>query len=84
MQTIPKRFVDSVMSQGAKLSPIKMIPSLLVNARPDQEKEAIRYLEFCVNQLESKDPPVHNYLLSLYIKHQPHLVWQYLQTFKGR
>ena len=44
MQTIPRRFVDSLMSKGAILSPLKLIPSLLVNARTDQELEAIRYL----------------------------------------
>merc|ERR1719464_1082964 len=83
MQTIPRRFVDSLMSKGAILSPLKLIPSLLVNARTDQELEAIRYLEYCVEQLENKDPPVHNYLLSLYIKHQPEAVWPYFQRFKG-
>jgi hypothetical protein len=40
-------------------------------------------LEYCVEQLENKDPPVHNYLLSLYIKHQPEAVWPYFQRFKG-
>jgi hypothetical protein len=83
MQTIPKRFVDSLMKQGSRLRPLKMIPSLLVNARPDQELEAIRYLEFCVNKLESRDPPVHNYLLSLYIKHLPKAVWPYLEKFSN-
>ena len=81
MQTIPKRFIDSLMKQKRLLSPLKMIPSLLVNARSDQELEAIRYLEFCVNKLENKDAPVHNYLISLYIKHQPTEVWPYLQKF---
>ena len=83
MQTIPKRFIDSLMKQKRLLSPLKMIPSLLVNARSDQELEAIRYLEFCVNKLENKDAPVHNYLISLYIKHQPTEVWPYLQKFSG-
>ena len=57
------------------------------------EKKAINFyfyffkhsciLEYCVEQLENKDPPVHNYLLSLYIKHQPEAVWPYFQRFKG-
>ena len=80
MQAIPKRFVDSLMQN--RLNPLKIIPSLLVNARPDQELEAIRYLEFSIDNLGNKDPPVHNYLLSLYIKHQPTSVWPFLQKFK--
>lgn len=82
MQSIPRRFVDSLMNHGMKLKPLKIIPSLLVNARPDQELEAIRYLKFCVEKLHNGDPPVHNYLLSLYIKHQPSEVWPYLQKFQ--
>ena len=83
MQTISRRFVDSLMANGSILSPLKMIPSLLVNARVEQELEAVRYLEFCVDKLGSRDPPVHNYLLSLYIKHKPKEVWPYLQKFSG-
>ena len=84
MQTIPRRFVDSLIANaGANLNPLKMIPSLLVNARIDQELEAIRYLEYCVETIGTRDPPVHNYLLSLYIKHRPESVWQYLQRFSG-
>merc|ERR1712223_669626 len=70
MQTIPERFINSVMAQGARLSPLKMIPSLLVNARHDQELQAIRYLKFCVEELDNK--------------HQPDKVWDYLQKFSGQ
>ena len=83
MQTIPKRFIDSVMTQGKRLNPLKLMPSLLVNARSDQELEAIRYLEYAVNELGNKDTAVHNFLLSLYIKHRPKEVWDYLQKFSG-
>ncbi len=78
MQSIPKRFVESVIQQGRQLRPLKLIPSLVVASRADQELEAIRYLEYCVNSLDNKDPPVHNYLLSLYIKHQEEKVLDYL------
>lgn len=83
MQAIPKRFVDSVMKQGQRLEPKKILNSLLMNAMPNQEKEAIRYLEFAVYNLESMHSGVHNYLLSLYIKHQPECVWPFLQKFQN-
>ena len=84
MQTIPRRFVESLMSVPPRsLNPLKVIPSLLVNARDDQEMEAIRYLEYCVYKLDNKDPPVHNYLLSLFIKHSQEKVRPYFEKFKG-
>ena len=50
---------------------------------PTQEKESIRYLEHAIFDLDSMDPPIHNYLISLYIKHQPECVWPFLQKFTG-
>ena len=33
-----------------------------------QTEQAIRYLEFCIERLDNRDPAIHNYLLSLYIE----------------
>ncbi len=48
-----------------------------------QELEAIRYLEFCIGSLSSRDPPIHNYLISLYIRHQKEKLLPYLMS-RGR
>jgi hypothetical protein len=78
MPEVPRRFVDSIIKQGTSLVPAKLIPSLVVSYHDEQELRAIRYLEYCVKNLESKDRAIHNYLLSLYIKHQKENVLRYL------
>ena len=78
MPEVPSRFVDSIIRQGSSLVPVKLIPSLVVSYRDDQELQAIRYLEFCVKKLGSKERAIHNYLLSLYIKHQKENVLKYI------
>ena len=78
MPEVPNRFVDSIIRQGSSLVPVKLIPSLVVSYRDDQELQAIRYLEFCVKKLGSKERAIHNYLLSLYIKHQKENVLKYI------
>lgn len=40
--------------------------------------EAIKYLEFCIEQLDNKDQAIHNYLLSLYAKLKPDQLMTYL------
>ena len=82
MQAIPRRFVDSLVNPqiGSRLIPLKMLPSLFVQARPDQELESIRYLEFCVfGKMKIEEAPILNYLISLKVKHQPEQVWDLLQ-----
>ena len=44
-----------------------------------QGKEAIRYLEVCVQKLDNHDQAIHNFLLSLYAKLQPDNLMTYLQ-----
>ncbi|KAK6183831.1 hypothetical protein SNE40_002395 [Patella caerulea] len=82
MQYTPKETVDAWIKQGRQLDPKKLIPALV---QYDQEKykqqgnEAIRYLEFCVQQLDNKDTAIHNYLVSLYAKIQPTNLMIYLE-----
>ena len=33
---------------------------------PAMQNEAIRYLNYQVREIQNTDPPIHNYLLSLY------------------
>ena len=80
MPQIPTRFVSSIIQQGKRLNPSRMIPSLVVSNRETQELESIRYLEFCIQSLGSKAMSIHNFLLSLYVKHQREKVLKYLDS----
>ncbi|ESO97284.1 hypothetical protein LOTGIDRAFT_214111 [Lottia gigantea] len=82
MQYTPGETVNAWIKQGRQLDPKQLIPALV---QYDQEKykeqgnEAIRYLEYCVQQLDNKDTAIHNYLVSLYAKIQPDNLMLYLQ-----
>ncbi|KAL1465924.1 hypothetical protein MTO96_026986 [Rhipicephalus appendiculatus] len=71
MQSIPKRTVDMWIAQEKRLDPARLIPALVqydnIKDR-SQGCEAIRYLEFCVYKLGSRDEAIHNYLLALYAR----------------
>ncbi len=47
-----------------------------------QATEAIRYLEFCVNTLNSEDQSVHDNLLTLYLQHKPDRLLEYVKDRK--
>ncbi|RDA83173.1 hypothetical protein CP532_4937 [Ophiocordyceps camponoti-leonardi (nom. inval.)] len=75
MAHVPRETVDMLM-RHAELNPRSLIPALLeydgglaVEASPQkqpQNNQAIRYLNYVVFQLNSKDAAVHNTLVSLY------------------
>ncbi|GAB1602836.1 vacuolar protein sorting-associated protein 18 homolog [Argonauta hians] len=82
MQHIPVETVNSWKKQRSKLDPKKLIPSLVQydsKRHHQQGNQAIRYLRFCVEELDVKDPPIHNYLLSLYARLQPDQLMIYLE-----
>uniref|UniRef100_M8D7E9 Vacuolar sorting-associated protein 18-like protein n=1 Tax=Aegilops tauschii TaxID=37682 RepID=M8D7E9_AEGTA len=70
--------VESWMMARNKLNPGKLIPAMMrymiyeckhvSNSRRNETHEVIKYLEFCVKDLNNEDPGVHNLLLSLYSK----------------
>lgn len=81
MQYIPKETVSLWISLRDNLEPIKLIPALVQydhNKNREQGNEAIKYLEFCIEQLDNKDQAIHNYLLSLYAKLKPDQLMTYL------
>ena len=43
-----------------------------------QGQQILRYLEFCVNTLESTDSVAHNYLVTLYVRYRPDKLMAYL------
>ncbi|KAK7864534.1 hypothetical protein R5R35_007310 [Gryllus longicercus] len=77
MQAIPRQTVQVLIAQGRQLNPAKLLPAL-VTCEPQQASEAVRYLEFCVQQLGCRQQAVHNYLLSLYARLQPDQLMSYL------
>lgn len=44
--------------------------------------EAMRYLEYCIDKFNSEDQSVHNTLLSLYLKHKPENLLEYVKFRK--
>ncbi|XP_041950954.1 vacuolar protein sorting-associated protein 18 homolog [Alosa pseudoharengus] len=82
MQHIPKKVVDAWIQMGNRLDPKKLIPALVNYSQmgsTQQINETIRYMEFCVYQLEVKEEAIHNYLLSLYAKYKPDSLLWYLE-----
>ncbi|KAI1878104.1 uncharacterized protein JN550_000286 [Neoarthrinium moseri] len=62
-----------IMTRHPNLKPRNIIPALLDYDRNFSgsllQNQAIRYLQFAINQLHSTDPAVHNTLVSIYAKH---------------
>jgi vacuolar protein sorting-associated protein 18 len=57
----PRQLIPALLRY--KPTPLPSTPTTNSSADPNQ---AIRYLQYCVQQLRSKDPAIHNMLLSLY------------------
>uniref|UniRef100_A0A4W3J9J1 Vacuolar protein sorting-associated protein 18 homolog n=1 Tax=Callorhinchus milii TaxID=7868 RepID=A0A4W3J9J1_CALMI len=82
MQHLPRQVVDAWIQMRKQLDPKSLIPALVNYSQLggwEQECQAVRYLEFCVCELEVTDQAIHNYLLSLYAKYQPSALLSYLQ-----
>lgn len=79
MVEAPKFTVNALISQGARLSPSKLLPAFL-SCENDQEHvdEIIRYLEFMMQNFNVQDKAIHNYLLTLYAEHQSDALMRYL------
>lgn len=62
-----------IMMRHPKLEPRKIIPALLDYNRtysgPLAQNQAVRYLQYLVNQVQSADAAVHNTLVSMYASH---------------
>ncbi|KAI1282464.1 vacuolar protein sorting protein-like protein DigA [Xylaria sp. FL0933] len=63
-----------ILMRHAKLEPRKIIPALLDYNRNFngtlQQNQALRYLQYVINQLQSTDAAVHNTLVSIYASHE--------------
>ncbi|KAF0897711.1 hypothetical protein E2562_000427 [Oryza meyeriana var. granulata] len=81
--------VESWMMTRNKLNPGKLIPAMMRYVSEPHAKnethEVIKYLEFCVKDLNNEDPGVHNLLLSLYAKKEDESqLLQFLDTKFGK
>ncbi|KAJ0027124.1 hypothetical protein NQD34_018124 [Periophthalmus magnuspinnatus] len=82
MQHIPKKVVDAWIQMGKRLDPKRLIPALMNYSQmgsTQQIHETIRYMEFCVFELEVTEEAIHNYLLSLYAKYRAESLLAYLE-----
>jgi vacuolar protein sorting-associated protein 18 len=72
MMHVATDFIEILM-RHADLKPRSLIPALLEYSRIFDgtllQNQAIRYLQYVVNQLDSKDSAVHNTLVSVYASH---------------
>lgn len=73
MTHVAQELVEILM-RHAKLEPRKIIPALLDYNRnftgPLLQNQALRYLQYVINQLQSTDAAVHNTLVSIYASHE--------------
>ena len=73
MAHAPTDFVDILM-RHAEFNPLKFIPALLNynSLNPDiplAQNQAVRYLHFCISNLDAAPPAIHNTLISIYASH---------------
>ncbi|KAI4101564.1 MAG: hypothetical protein LQ345_007409 [Seirophora villosa] len=65
--------VVDILMRHPDLNPRKLIPALLNynqdGSIPLAKNQAARYLNYCINQLQSTDPAIHNTLISIYASH---------------
>lgn len=80
MQEVPKYTVKALIDQGKKLHPLRLLPALVTCEGEFHAKEVMKYLEFCIDKLKNTDKAIHNFLLSLYAKHDKDKLMQYLNT----
>uniref|UniRef100_A0A914V2Z5 Vacuolar protein sorting-associated protein 18 homolog n=1 Tax=Plectus sambesii TaxID=2011161 RepID=A0A914V2Z5_9BILA len=78
IDAIPDKLVDAWIAQGPKLQPKRLLPALFRCVKEQVKVDAaIRFLEHCLVKHE-KDQAIHNFLISLYARHRPEKLLDYL------
>ncbi|XP_066154663.1 vacuolar protein sorting-associated protein 18 homolog isoform X1 [Euwallacea fornicatus] len=80
MQEVPKHMVKTLIEQGKKLSPLRLLPALVACDGELHSLEVIKYLEFCIKKLKNTDKAIHNFLISLYAKFDSEKLMEYLKS----
>ncbi|KAI1200489.1 vacuolar protein sorting protein-like protein DigA [Nemania serpens] len=74
LMTYAAQELVEILMRHAKLEPRKIIPALLDYNRNFTgtllQNQALRYLQYVINQLQSTDAAVHNTLVSIYASHE--------------
>ncbi|KAI9890555.1 MAG: hypothetical protein M1814_003895 [Vezdaea aestivalis] len=69
MAHLPLKFVD-ILTRQSNIEPENLIPAMLNYNKSSKhslnQNQAVRYLLFCINQLSSTSPAIHNTLVSIY------------------
>lgn len=78
MEAIPEETVSTLISQGRRLSPDKLIPTLICLQNKVQVNEVMKYLHFVIYSLSSENVAFHNFLLKLYAEHSEEKLLTYL------
>lgn len=80
LQTVPGPAVDALIAQGRRLNPIKLLPSLVhCHTSHGSGADILRYLEYCVDKLETSDEVLHNFLISVYALEAPEKLLPYFK-----
>lgn len=79
MEEIPREVIDAIISQGRRLDPVELLPTLICQETEAQRIESIRYLEYCTASLGCTVPAVHNFLVKLYAQHKSEKLMTYLE-----
>ncbi|ENN82501.1 hypothetical protein YQE_01126, partial [Dendroctonus ponderosae] len=80
MQEVPKPLVNTLIDQGKKLGPLRLLPALVSCNGELHYLEVIRYLEFCIVKLKNADKAIHNLLVSFYAKYDSKKLMEYLNS----
>lgn len=81
MKSQPAQTVTAWIAQGNLLNPVKLIPAMVqddVAKNAKQGSHTLKYLEYCVYDLQNKEESIHNYLLSLYAQTKHEKLMKYL------
>lgn len=79
MEQSSSETIDAIISQGSRLAPMKLLPTLICQDSDGQRNDIVRYLEYCTTILGCKEQALHNFLLKLYAQRGDHKLMSYLE-----
>lgn len=80
MEAIPEETISTLISQGRRLNPDKLIPTLICLQSSLHVNEVMKYLHFVIYSLSNENVAFHNFLLKLYAEHSEEKLLTYLDT----
>lgn len=80
IEEIPKETVTVIITQGKRLDPIKLLPTLVCFESDVHVNEIIKYLEFCIHSMGCTEQAIHNFIVKIYAQYKPEKLLIYLET----